>query len=114
MHGIAASEQELAREAQTSEYAGTCEFAMAKILRLHGGPLGYRVRILCPAWEDLPGISMPFLTTESLGYWTDHWIVVKAVSPKTVVICDPMSRALQMSRTEFIERWRGVVVTMER
>ncbi|MDQ7780009.1 MAG: cysteine peptidase family C39 domain-containing protein [Planctomycetota bacterium] len=114
LHGIKVSEREFGIVAGTSSCGGTSLFAAAKALRRFAGPLGYRVRVLKPTWEELKKLKPPCMVTEKLTGLVDHWVVIKEFRDGKLVILNPLDGLMEPTEDEFRSIWRGDAVVLER
>lgn len=112
-YGIEASEREMAERCWTNSLTGTDEFCVARGLRQKLAGSGRVVRIRPATWEELAARTEPVMVTIKFQFLVDHWVVVFSASDKRVIVGDPLAGKQGYSKTQFLEKWRGVMVTAE-
>lgn len=84
-------------------------------LRRGADELGFHCRALRTDvdetfFRDVHQIGLPAI----LHWKGNHWVVLHAVHPRSVVIADPAEGVLRLSRRRFLEEWGdGVLMTLE-
>ncbi len=110
LHGIRASERQMARLAVTAPLRGTSTRGMLRALHR----IGLEARAVKPAtWEDLLAAPKPALIGWKLSATVAHSALVLDIDPEQamVEVGDPLSGTIRYSREEFLDRWlRDLIV----
>jgi predicted double-glycine peptidase len=112
--GAPATEREMAERCGAGALTGTDEFAVCRGLRQKLAGTGRHVRLIHADGESLRRAPLPALATVKFSFLVDHWVAVLEIRDDVVVVGDPLRGRVSMPRREFLGRWRGVLVTVER
>lgn len=112
-HGVPTTEREMARLCGTNTVTGTDEFSVARGLR-QKLPDSSRVMLHKGGWGLLTRESLPALATMKLAFLVDHWVVITGKKGNKLTVADPLQGLTAMDQAEFLSRWRGVLLHVER
>jgi hypothetical protein len=109
LHGIQASERQMAKLAVTAPLRGTSTRGMLRALHR----VGLEARAIKPAsWEDLAAAPKPALIGWQLSATVAHSAVVTEIDRGGVTVGDPLAGTVTYSREEFLERWIGDLIVI--
>ncbi|NUN49258.1 MAG: hypothetical protein HUU15_10570 [Candidatus Brocadiae bacterium] len=111
--GVPADERTMAERCHTNAFLGTDALGVAHGLRATLGE-NWTVRIERSTWDRLATTPLPAAAVVKFQLWVDHWVVVLESEADSVVVSDPAGRVRRLSRAEFLDRWRGLMVTARR
>jgi ABC-type bacteriocin/lantibiotic exporter with double-glycine peptidase domain len=103
----------MARRCGTNALTGTDEFAMCRGLRGKLAGRGWRVRLDRGEWADILALNGPAMAALRESPGEDHWVVVLGADSRRIVVGDPRHGPVCFTREWFLDRWRGVLVTVE-
>ncbi|NLO06745.1 MAG: hypothetical protein GX131_13040 [candidate division WS1 bacterium] len=108
LHGVPASERQMAELAVTAPLRGTSTRGMLRALHR----VGLEAQAIKPAsWEDLDDIPGPALIGWKLTPTVAHAAVLLAVEGDEVIVGDPLCGQMRYEREEFMQRWlRDLIV----
>lgn len=112
--GVQTDERDMAERCWTNALTGTDAFCVARGLRQMLAGSGREVRLSAPSFTELAARSEPGMATIKWSFFVDHWVVVREVGERGVVIGDPLRGKVVLSREEFEAVWRGGLVTADR
>ncbi len=112
LHGIPASERQMAELAVTAPLRGTSTRGMLR--GLHRVGLGAHA-IKPGSWEDVLAAPKPALVGWKLSATVGHSVVVLSIDEQrdTVRIGDPLAGETEYTREEFLEGWMGDLIVIE-
>ncbi len=113
-YGIAADEREMAERCWTNALTGTDQLCVARGLRQKIAGTGRRVAIATTTYDELVTRGEPAMVTIRWSFLIDHWVVVLEANPERAIVGDPLHGLQKYTRAQFLEKYRGVTVTLER
>ncbi len=112
--GVTADEGEMVGLCGTTALSGTDEFGVCRGLRKKLGA-GYRIEVVRTDWEGLRRRPLPAMAIVAHSFLIDHWVVVLESDASWVLVGDPLiSVPTRMTRERFLQKWRRVLVVVER
>ena len=114
LHGIPASEREVALLSGTSPIMGTDTIGDCRAIAILGAPYGLRphMRTRLTA-QDVDTISTPCVFEWRMGAGLWHVAVIAAIRPDAVEVDDPLYGHETWTRQELLDKWVGIVVEAE-
>ena len=112
--GIEAGEGDLALRARTSTATGTPPDLLAQAI--NEAYAGHGIKASIASWKDLEALRQPgvHLVIVKYSLMLDHWVVVREVTDSDLLVADPLTGQARESREDFLKRWRGYGVTLNR
>jgi hypothetical protein len=108
-HGVFVSEAEAAKLCGTIPSLGTDEFNLRQGLA-QKLPKEFIVEIIGADWETLRRVPKPAAAIIKYSFLIDHWVAVLDLEHDEVLLADPLSGKMHMSREKFTKVWRNVLV----
>ncbi|MEZ6188575.1 MAG: cysteine peptidase family C39 domain-containing protein [Planctomycetota bacterium] len=112
--GVETDERDMAVRCWTNALTGTDEFCVARGLRQKLAGTGRVVRVQAPSFAELAAREEPGMATIQWSTFVDHWVVVRGVDARGVILGDPLRGKVVLSEAEFKAVWRGGLVTADR
>ncbi|MFP4248099.1 MAG: cysteine peptidase family C39 domain-containing protein [Armatimonadota bacterium] len=108
LHGIPASERQMARLAVTAPLRGTSTRGMLRALHR----VGLRAHAVKPAtWAEIADASKPAIIGWKLSASVAHSVLLLGIDEDEVIIGDPLSGQITYSKQDFLDRWmRDLIV----
>lgn len=112
--GIRSSEREMAALCGANPLTGADAFtvSMGLLEKLDGSD--YEVTVQRADWPRLREIRAPVMALMRRGFLTDHWVVVLAAHEECVALGDPLSGKVELSKDEFLSKWRGQLIVLQK
>ena len=112
--GIEAGEGDLALRARTSSATGTPPDMLAEAINEACATNGIRASM--SHWKDLDALRQPgvHLVIVKYSLMLDHWVTIREVAEDHILVADPLTGHSRESREDFLNRWRGYGVTLNR
>ena len=111
---VEASEREMAILCHTNPIMGTDPISVRYGVAEKLSGCDYDVEARRATWEELTARSEPAMALTKSDLLLDHWVVVLDANERAVLVADPTRGAIEYSRNEFLNKWRGIVVTIDR
>lgn len=114
-YGIYSTESEMARLTDTRKIFGVSDFALWVGLKrkLEGKP--FKVSILKLDYDELVALKKPCVVSTEFSMMLNHAVCVCSAGPESVVVGDPLfKKPCTWSKEEFIEKWSGFAVVIEK
>jgi hypothetical protein len=109
-----ATEPEMAVLCGTRRFDGTSTLGMAMGIKARAAPLGWRVRIMEPDWQEFVRLRKPLACSMSIN-GSPHAVVALTVDPvKGVEIADPLGLLLWVPEDEFKREFSNEAVVVFR
>jgi len=112
--GVRATESEMATLCHTNPMMGTDPVSVRYGLKKKLAGRNYDVTARRATWEDLTRRSEPAMALIKWGFLLDHWVVVLDADQDIVTVADPTQGTIKCSRDQFLDAWRGIIVTIDR
>ena len=112
LHGIPASERQMAELAVTAPLRGTSTRGLLRALHR----VGLDAYAIKPgSWEDVLAASKPSLVSWELSATVGHSVVLLGIDEPgdVVLIGDPLLGETQYSREEFLDGWMGDLIVID-
>ena len=112
-HGIAATENEMAKLSLTEVGNGTTDTRAVYALerKLAGRPVRVHYRRL--DYDALQRVPLPCLVPLKWGYYSSHMVPVLTVCETHIVLGDPLEGPREMLRADFESEWLGRAIYVE-
>ncbi len=112
-HGIAATEDEMARLALTDVVGGTSEIRMLRALEVKLAGTALKPRLEKLTWDELLRDPGTCVISIRISAYEGHFVLVKKMMPEGAFIDEPAKGRLGWSKAQFIKDWTGFVIRLE-